>query len=155
MVRKEILFDHIPHPHIPRNVGLIHKAEQASGSFNQRVAVVMTRLLSSMWTFWLIFLWIVLWIAVNASIARFDPLPWPLLLTLASVPQLPLAIVIMVGQSVLGRHQELQSTEQYHTTLKSSHDLEQIVQHLHAQDGELLKQSQMIVQLLDAQKEAT
>jgi hypothetical protein len=38
---------------------------------------------------------IVLWIAANATIVHFDPMPWPLLLCLASVPQLPLMIVMM------------------------------------------------------------
>ena len=91
-----------------------------------------------------------LWIVANATIVRFDPLPWPLLLALASVPQLPLMIVIMVGQGLLGRKQELQSEEQYNTTMKTYHDIEQVLQHLSAQDDELLKQSHMLLHLLAA-----
>jgi len=110
----------------------------------------MTNVFQAMPTFWLIMTWIVLWIAANATIVHFDPLPWPLLLTLASVPQLPLMIVIMVGQGLLGRKQELQSEEQFNTTIKTYHDIEQITAHLSAQDDELLKQSHMIIHLLMA-----
>jgi uncharacterized membrane protein len=146
--KRDILFENSIHPHEPRNVNLVHEAEKAAGNFNQRVAIWMTELFSSMQTFWLIMAWIVLWIAANATIVHFDPLPWPLLLCLASVPQLPLMIVIMVGQALLGRKQELQADEQYNASIKGFHDIEQIMDHLSAQDEELLKQSNMIVHLL-------
>lgn len=145
-----ILFLHRPYAHRPRNVNLVHEAEKAAGNFNQKVAVGMTQLFSAMPTFWLISLWIVLWVVANATIAHFDPLPWPLLLCLTSVPQLPLMIVIMVGQTLLGRKQELQAEEQFQTTMKTYHDIEQIMEHLSAQDAELLKQTQMLVHLLQA-----
>jgi uncharacterized membrane protein len=144
------LFQHTLHPYIPRDVNALHRAELAAGNFNKQVAVRMTSIFQAMPTFWLIMSWIVLWIVSNATIARFDPLPWPLLLTLASVPQLPLMIVIMVGQGLLGRKQELQSEEQFLTTQKTYHDIEQIMQHLSAQDAELLKQTYMILHLLQA-----
>ena len=148
--KPRVLFKPTLHPYKPRNVNLVHEAEKAAGSFNQKVAVSMTNVFQAMPTFWLIMTWIVLWIAANATIVHFDPLPWPLLLTLASVPQLPLMIVIMVGQGLLGRKQELQSEEQFNTTIKTYHDIEQITAHLSAQDDELLKQSHMIIHLLMA-----
>ena len=144
------LFHHTAHLHRPRNVNILFEAEKAAGSFNQKVAVGMTTIFQAMPTFWLIMLWIVLWIVANATIVHFDPLPWPLLLTLASVPQLPLMIVIMVGQGLLGRKQELQSEEQFNTTIKTYHDIEQIMAHLSAQDEEILKQTRMITHLLKA-----
>src|SRR5579859_6568336 len=147
---RQKLFRSSPALHKPTNINLIFEAEKAAGNFNQQVAVAMTKLFSAMPTFWLIMLWIVSWIAVNATIVHFDPMPWPLLLCLASVPQLPLMIVIMVGQGLLGRQQELQSTEQYNTTIKTYHDIEQIMAHLSAQDEEILRQTQMITQLLKA-----
>ncbi len=130
------LFKHEVHPHSPVNVNEQHRQEQREAGLNQRIAVGMTRLFSAMPTFWLILAWIALWIIVNATIAHFDPLPWPLLLCLASVPQLPLMIVIMVGQGLLGRKQELQAEEQFHFTEKTYHDTEQLIQHLHAQDDQ-------------------
>lgn len=145
-----ILFKHTPHPHKPQDVNLLFKAEQATASFNQRVAVGMTTVFQAMPTFWLIMAWIILWIVANATIVHFDPLPWPLLLALASVPQLPLMIVILVGQGLLGRKQELQAEEQFQTTMKTYHDIEQIMLHLSAQDAELLKQTHMLIHVLKA-----
>lgn len=146
------LYHHQPHEHTPRNPNHIHREEVAQANFNQRVAIGMTRLFSSMRLFWCILLWIVLWIIANATLAHFDPLPWPLLLCLASVPQLPLMIVIMVGQGVLSRKQEIQADEQYERTKKMYHDIVQIMEHLNAQDAELVKQSGLILQLLESKK---
>ena len=143
------LFHHEPHQHQPRNVNQVHDAEKAAGGFNQKVAVGLTGVFQAMPTFWLIIAWIVLWIVANATIVHFDPLPWPLLLCLASVPQLPLMIVIMVGQGLLGRKQELQAEEQFNTTMSTYHDIEQIMQHLSAQDAEILHQSHMLINLLE------
>ncbi|SRR6266446_7298164 len=144
------LFHNKPYVQEARNVNVLIAAERAASNFNQKVAIGMTKVFSAMPTFWLITAWIVLWIAANATIVHFDPMPWPLLLCLASVPQLPLMIVIMVGQGLLGRQQELQAEEQFNTTIKSYHDIEQIMEHLSAQDAELLKQSYMLTNLLQA-----
>src|SRR5690242_13784949 len=86
--RTGVLFHHEPRQHQPRNVNLIHEAEKAAGGFNQKVAVRMTSIFQAMATFWVIVTWIVLWIIGNATVWSFDKLPWPLLLCLASVPQL-------------------------------------------------------------------
>jgi uncharacterized membrane protein len=144
------LFQYQLYPHKPRNVNALFEAEKAAGNFNRKVAIGMTSVFQAMPTFWLIVAWIVLWIASNATIVHFDPMPWPLLLTLASVPQLPLMIVIMVGQGLLGRKQELQADEQFNTTMKTYHDIEQIMAHLTAQDDEILRQTSMISHLLKA-----
>lgn len=149
-LRRRSLFHYTPHPHKPRNVNAIFEAEKAAGNFNQKVAVGMTQVFSAMSTFWVIALWIVLWIIANATIAHFDPMPWPLLLCLASVPQLPLMIVIMVGQGLLGRKQELQAEEQFQTTMKTYNDIEQVMKHLSLQDEEILRQTHMIMHLLQA-----
>ena len=148
---RRTLFQHTPATQRPpRNVNLVFEAEKAAASFNQKVAIGMTSVFQAMPTFWLIMTWIVLWILANATIVHFDPLPWPLLLTLASVPQLPLMIVIMVGQGLLGRKQELQSEEQFNTTMKTYHDIEQMMEHLTAQDNEMLKQTHILFHLLQS-----
>ena len=126
-----------PHFHQPRNINYLHKAEIKAGSLNRRVAVGMTEMLSAMPTFWLVLSWIVLWIVANATIAHFDPLPWPLLLCLASVPQLPLMIVLLVSQNEQGRHHELQADEQYHMTQKICHDNAVIISLLQQKTSEV------------------
>jgi uncharacterized membrane protein len=143
------LFHHDPHPHQPRNINLIHEAEKAAAGLNQRVAMGMTQVFQSMITFWIILIWIVGWILFNLLPLAWDRLPWPLLLCLASVPQLPLMIVIMVGQGLLGRKQELQADEQFRTTMSTYHDIEGIMKHLVAQDAELLRHAHMLIHLLE------
>lgn len=128
------LYEHESHWYEPRNANEIHEEEQTSAGFNQRVAIFITSTFQNMNMFWLIIGWFVTWIVVNATMVTFDPLPWPLLLTLASIPQLPLMVVIMIGQSILGRKQEIHAEQAYQTTLRTYHDLGEIANHLHAQD---------------------
>ena len=49
--------------------------------------------------------------------------------------------VIMKGQSLLGRHSELQADEQFSTTMSTYHDIEQVMSHLSVQDAELVRQT--------------
>jgi hypothetical protein len=51
---------------------------------------------------------------------------------------------------VLGRHAELMAEEQFNTTINSYHAIEEIMQHLSAQDAELLKHTKMLIHLLSA-----
>ena len=44
----------------------------------------------------------------------------------------------------------MQADEAFNTTMKTYHDIEEIMQHLSAQDAELLKQSHMIIHMLKA-----
>jgi uncharacterized membrane protein len=150
------LFEHNLHPHKPTNVNFTHAREQAEGGFNMCVAIGMTKVFQAMPTFWAIFAWIVLWIIGNATILHFDPVPWPLLLCLASVPQLPLMVVIMVGQGLLGRHQELQSDEAYRTATKTFYDVERIMDVLATQskqieqlDEEMRVQYQLLLNIFE------
>jgi hypothetical protein len=55
----------------------------------------------------------------------------------------------MVGQNVLGRKAELQADEQFNTTMTSYNDIEHIMQHLSAQDAELLWHTRMLIHLLE------
>jgi uncharacterized membrane protein len=139
-MESKTLYEHVPHEHVTRNVNRVAETEQMSASFNRKIAVGMTHLFSSMWTFWIIVFWIALWVTESFLVPTFtDKMPWPMLLALASVPQLPLMIVIMVGQSVLGRKQELQAEEAFLTTQKTYHDIEQMMLHLDKQDEAILQ----------------
>ena len=62
--------------------------------------------------------------------------------------QLVMLPILSVGQNVLGRHAELMAEEEYKTTMNSHHAIEEITQHLSAQDAELLKHTKMLVLLL-------
>ena len=140
------LFIHIPHTHKPRNVNEVHEQERAKNAnaytrFNEKSAVWMTVLFSTMELFWAVDLFMAVWIIGNSiGLWHFDPLPFPLLLMIINIPQLPLLPLLAIGQKVLSRKQELQADEMFSTTQHSFHDIEQIMQHLSAQDEELLRQ---------------
>lgn len=134
------LFEHIPHPHIPQNPNAIHKAEQSG--FNQRFAALITRSFGSMWAFYVLIAWQLIWI-VLASLGfwlfKYDQYPFAFLLFLSNLIQLWALPVLSVGQNVLSRKQEIQADEAFATTTKIYHDTEQIMLHLSKQDEELAK----------------
>lgn len=143
-----ILFRHEPHLHQPRNVNQIMAAERAAGGFNEKLAIWLTNSVGTMWTAY-IFAMIAV-IGLFAILGVFNPIV-ALLVAWASqtLIQLVLLPVIMVGQNVLGRKAELQSEEQFRTTMSTYHDIEQIMEHLCAQDAELLHQTKMLIHLLE------
>lgn len=132
---------HTPHQHKPRNINEVHDQERfgranAYHRANEQAAVWMTRLFSTMELFWIIDLFMAVWIIGNSiGTWHFDPLPYPLLLMIINIPQLPLLPLLAIGQSVLSRKAELQADEQYATTKKLYADVETII----AQNNQLLE----------------
>jgi|SRR5579859_2162521 len=143
------LFEHHPHLHKPQNVNHLHAAEQTG--FNQRVAVMITKGFGSMQAFYILVAWMLLWMALASfGIWRFksDPYPFTFLLFLSNLVQLWALPVLSVGQNVLSRKAELQAEESFNTTNKTFEDILQIMHHLEAQDEELLKQTKMLIDLI-------
>jgi len=140
---------HTLHPHKPRNINRIHQQEMAG--FNDRIAVFLTGTVGSMPT---AYLFVVLaFIGLLAIIGVLNPII-ALLVAWASQTLIQLALlpIIMVGQNVLNRKQELQADEQYNTTQKSYYDIEQIMLHLEAQSVELIKHTNMLEALQRKEK---
>jgi ribosomal protein L12E/L44/L45/RPP1/RPP2 len=144
---KSTLYTHIPRPHKARNVNIIHKEEQSQGGLNARLAVWLTNNVGTM-----ICAYIFAFIGINSL---FGAVTGNLLLSAtfgafsSYFLQLVLLPALAVGQGVLGRHSELQADEAFKTTMSTYHDIEQIMQHLSAQDAELLRQAKMLVHLLE------
>lgn len=145
----EKFFHHVPHPHKPRNVNDLHQSERQG--VNDRLAVLITRGFGTMWALYVLIAWMLIWMALaSLGVGWFakDAWPFPFLLFCSNLVQLWALPAIMVGQSVLSRKAELMAQEQFETTQRSYHDLEQIVKHLDAQDAELLKQTQLLTRLV-------
>ncbi len=143
-----VLFRHEPHQHQPRNVNLLMQAEQATAGFNTKLAVALTQGTGTMWTAYVF--------AALAIIGLFGLLGWlnPFVFLLTTwisqqFLQLVLLPVILVGQNVLSHKAELQADEQFSTTMSTYHDIEQIMQHLSAQDAELMHHTKMLIHLLE------
>lgn len=138
------LFHHEPHQHQPRNVNVLHAAEKAASGFNQKLAIGLTKAVGTMICAYIF--------AVLAIIGfpGFNATPTQYVQWISQTfIQLVMLSVIMVGQAVLGRKQELQADEQFNTTVSTYHDIEQIMQHLVAQDAELLRHAKMLEHLLE------
>jgi uncharacterized membrane protein len=105
--------------------------------------------LGSMYTFMLITVFIAFWLILGNLLA-FDKMPWPLLLTIVNIPQLSIMIAIMVAQNQQAAHADARAEEDHKNISKSFHDVEQIINHLSAQDDELLKQTKMLTELVEA-----
>ena len=152
------LFKHTPPPHEPINVNEQHAAERKAHAnvytrFNERAAVWLTIIFSTMELFWLVDIFMAVWIAGNSiGIWHFDPMPYPLLLMIINIPQLPLLPLLAIGQAVLSRKQTLQADEQFNTTNKTFEDILQVMQHLNAQDDELIKQTNILLDLIQHAK---
>ncbi len=139
-----VLFHHEPHQHQPRNVNLVHEAEKAASGFNQRIAIGLTRGVGTMICAYIFAaLAIIGFPGFHATPTQY--VQW----TSQTFIQLVMLSVIMVGQAVLGRKAELQADEQFNTTMSTYHDIEQIMQHLAAQDAELLRHAHMLEHLLE------
>jgi uncharacterized membrane protein len=144
---RRTLFQHIPHPHQPRNVNLVHKQEKEAAGLNTRIAVGLTQSVGTMWTAYTFAILAI--IGLLAILGLLSPIVALLVAWISQTfIQLVLLPIIMVGQNVLGRKAELQADEQFNTTIKTYHDIEEIMQHLSAQDDQILKQSHMIIHLL-------
>ncbi len=145
---RRVLFERTIHPHVPRNVNVILEAEQAAAGFNTRLAVGLTQRVGTMWTAYTFAVLAI--IGLFAILGVLTPLVALLVAWVSQTfIQLVLLPIIMVGQNVLGRKSELQADEQFKTTQKSYHDIEQIMQHLSAQDDELLRHAHMLMHLLE------
>ena len=134
------LYEHIPHPHKPTNVALLHKQEQQEAGFNARFAVTLTKATGTMWAAYIFTV-----LALIGLLGLLNLLNTLTFLLATWVSQMFIQLVMLpilsVGQNVLGRHAELQSNEMFQTTQKNYSDSEQMIIHLGEQDKELLKQT--------------
>jgi uncharacterized membrane protein len=144
------LIHRIERLHHPQNVNVKH-AE--SLGVNDRIALAVTNAMGTMWALYFMALFMAGWCLWQFIMhdKAFDPYPYAFLLFLGNIVQLLLMPLIMVGQSILSKHAELRADEQYKTTLTSYQDLEHVMNHLDEQDKELIRQTQMLRQIIQAQ----
>ncbi len=133
------LHEHIPMEHRPANINDVHRSERAEQEgFNQHIADVLTTRVGTM-----ICAYIFVAIAVIGLLGVLNILPAEVYLLVAwasqTFIQLVMLPVIMVSQNVINRKQELQADEQFATTKKIYHDIEQIAQHQAKQDEVLIQ----------------
>ncbi|MDO8570817.1 MAG: DUF1003 domain-containing protein [Candidatus Daviesbacteria bacterium] len=134
----------------PENVNLKHKQGL---NFQDRIALVITRSVGSMYAVYFFILFIMGWIFWQLNDTKpLDPFPFIFLLFIGNVVQLLLMPLIMVGQNLQGKHAERRAEEEYKTTETIYKDIEKIFIHLDKQDKEIQKQTELLNQLLEKKK---
>ena len=137
-----------PHPHVPRNP----RREVASTMSRQdQIALAITGAIGTMYAVYVFATFMAGWmlLQVVSGKAAFDPYPFAFLLFLGNIIQLLLMPLIMVGQNLQSRHAEARSEEEFRTVGKIFHDNETALAHLDAQDRELIRQTQLLIGLVE------
>lgn len=121
------------------------------GTWGDRLALFITQRVGSIQFFLLIVAWTVLWIGWNSlapKAARFDPSPDFLLwLFISNVIQIILMPLIMVGQTLQGKQDEIRAKADYETNVKAEEEIEIILQHLENQNKEIEEIKQLLEKL--------
>lgn len=148
---RERPFTYTLHPHRPLNSNALQKREQDQGGWNTRIAVWLTTKTGTMETAYIFAL-----LSLIGLLALLGILP-PILTLLVpwfsqTFLQLCLLPVIMVGQNVLSRKNELLAEQQFQTTEKVYHDMEQTLLSLQAVHSTLAQHDRLLRTLLHQQE---
>jgi len=141
------LFEHIPHPHRIKNINQAHDEQLKLGErISDKVASIM-----GSWKFIIIQgSLLVLWIILNtiALIIHWDGYPY-ILLNLALSFQAAFATpIILMSQNRQASKDRLVADHDYQINMKGEQETRQLLQHLDAQDHELLKHTDMLMDLI-------
>jgi len=137
--------------HTPHNSNQEHL--QTLG-IQDRIALVVTSAIGTMYAVYFFATFMAGWMIWQTHFAGhpFDPYPFAFLLFLGNIVQLLLMPLIMVGQNIQSRHASIRAEEEFRTTLSSYHDITHILNHLDAQDTEMLRQTKLLQELLSSKK---
>jgi len=145
------LFEHKPHAHKTQNINEVHDDQLGLGA---RVSDVFASVMGS-WKFIIIQSAIlILWILFNtlALIAHWDGYPY-ILLNLALSFQAAFATpIILMSQNRQAAKDRLTAEEDYNVNKRGEEETRQLIQHLYEQDAELLKQTTMLIDLIQRVK---
>lgn len=140
-----------PHPNHDaiKHATKIHQEKNLS-TFNQKLAVAFTKYFGSMTAFWILVSWMFIWMflaTLGIWIFKSDKYPFPFLLFCSNLVQLWALPVLAVGQNVLSKQQEAHAEATYENTKESLNQEKLSIEHLNAQDQELLQQTQILQEL--------
>ena len=117
----------------------VNAQQERSLSRLERLAVVITDRVGSMGFFLLIAAWTAIWLAWNTlapPALRFDPAPaFAVWLFVSNLLQLHLMPLIMVGQNLEERHDQLRAQADFEISLKAEAEIQAVLQHLTNQNA--------------------
>ncbi len=144
---------HIPHPHIARRKQEgAHVISDEHIGFNGWLASWITRGFGSMWAFYFLVFWMLIWMGLanlGFWLFQYDKYPYTFLLFLSNLVQLWALPVLAVGQQVLSRASDKQAlqtfrdaeavlelTDQIHQLVSINNKLtDEIHKHLNCEPG--------------------
>jgi len=130
-----VSFDHVPHPRIAsRKASGPPKAGDDAGGFNGKFAVLLTRVVGTMWCAYAFA--VLALIALPSALASGDMLPIIQWVSQTFI-QLVMLSVIMVGQNILSKASDKRADMTYKDADATFHEAEQIQKHLKEQDAAL------------------
>ncbi len=107
--------------HIPHNANLLHQAELKAAGFNTLIAVTLTK-----WVGTMICAYVFSLLAIAGFPFGSTSIPQYVQWVSQTFIQLTMLSVIMVGQAILSRNQELQADEQFKFVKQIYDDIEHI-----------------------------
>lgn len=111
--------------HIPENINIKHRT---SFKLHDRLAVVITAAIGSMYAVYFFIVFVFIWILWQSLSSKpFDPYPFIFMIFISNIVQLVLLPLIMVGQNVQTRHAQLRAEEEYQATKSIHQDIENIL----------------------------
>lgn len=129
------LYKHIRHPHVPRNPNVVHK-EEMNGSLKDKQALWITNHVGTMECAYLFF---GIGIGSLVGVLTNNPILAGACGAVSSyILQLVLLPIILKGQSIQGRKQEILAEENFEATKHILHDSDEVMHHLDAQDDKIL-----------------
>lgn len=145
------LFEHKQYLHKIKNINLEHDDQL---TFGQRVADNVASIMGS-WKFIIIqSVILIFWILLNtlALISHWDGYPY-ILLNLALSFQAAFATpIILMSQNRQASKDRLVAEHDYQINMKGEEETRQLIQHLYEQDAELLKQTTMLIDIIQHMK---
>ncbi len=145
------LFEHKLSKHQIRNINLEYDEQMTIGA---RIADAVASFVGS-WHFIIIqSTLLALWITLNsvAFIMHWDGYPYILLNLALSFQAAYSAPFIMMSQNRQSAKDRLTADHDYQLNIKAEEETRQLIQHLYEQDAELLKQTNMLIDLLQHMK---
>ena len=118
-------------------------------SFNDRNANFMTENIGTMAMLYTMVAFILFWMFVGYETYE-DPYPFPLLLLILNVLQLVFLPLIMVGQNLMNREEQIRSDQARKATMTSYENILIILECLEKDEQELLYQTKALNALLTA-----
>lgn len=135
---------HTLHLHEKQNTEIVKKLEQLKSekfSILDRVALWVNRQIGTFRFFLLLVCWTILWLGWNMFAPhglRFDPFPgFVLWLFISNMIQLLFLPLLMVGQELQGRHDEMRAEIDFEINRRAEEEIHQVLRRLEEQQKEI------------------